>query len=63
MEKTLKERIKEIYLPFSTHQQVNKKELFALYNELTNSNMPETNCAICLIKIKNAFEAYLAENQ
>lgn len=63
MEKSLKDRILNIYQPFVNHQPVNKNLLFSLYNELTGSKMKPSNCSTCLIKIKNAFESYLAENQ
>lgn len=63
MENSLRDRILEIYEPFSKHRPVDKKVLFGLYNELTGSNMQPTSCSTCLIKIKNAFDSYLAENQ
>ena len=63
MEKTLKEKIQEIYEPFSKHKPVDRNVLFSLYNQITGANMPPTNCSTCLIKIKNAFESYLAQNQ
>jgi hypothetical protein len=63
MEKNLKEKIREIYEPFSKHKPVDRNVLFALYNELTGYNMKPSSCSTCLIKIKNAFESYLAGNQ
>jgi hypothetical protein len=63
MEKSLRDRIQEIYEPFSKHKPVDRKVLFGLYNEMTGKNMQPTSCSTCLIKIKQAFESYLAENQ
>ena len=60
MERSLRERVQEIYVPFSQHKTVNKKLLFSLYNEITGKNMQPTNCVTCIVKIKNEMERYLA---
>jgi len=60
----MKEQVQEIYDKFFVKRQsMQKQTLFDLYNQITGHKMKPSNCSSCLIRIKSAFESYLAENQ
>jgi len=60
----MKEEVKEMYDKFFIKRQSMQREpLFNLYNQITGHKMKPSNCSSCLIRIKSAFESYLAENQ
>lgn len=60
----MKEQVQEIYDKFFVKRQsMQKQALFDLYNQITGHKMKASNCATCLLRIKSAFESYLAENQ
>ena len=60
----MKEQVQEMYDKFFVKRQSIKKEpLFDLYNQITGHKMSPSNCNSCLLRIKLAFESYLAENQ
>jgi len=60
----MKEEVKEMYDKFFVKRlSMQKESLFNLYNQITGHKMKASNCATCLLKIKSAFESYLAENQ
>jgi hypothetical protein len=60
----MKEQVKEIYDRFFVKRQsMQKQPLFDLYNQVTGHKMKPSNCSSCLLRIKAAFESYLAENQ
>lgn len=60
----MKEEVQQMYDKFFVKRQSMKREpLFDLYNQVTGHKMKPSNCSSCLLRIKAAFESYLAENQ
>lgn len=60
----MKEQVKEMYDKFFIKRlSIQREPLFDLYNQITGHKMSPSNCATCLLRIKSAFESYLAENQ
>ncbi|CAB4154444.1 hypothetical protein UFOVP648_6 [uncultured Caudovirales phage] len=59
-----KQKVQEMYNKFFIRREYMRKEpLFDLYNEITGHKMKASNCSTCLLKVKSAFESYLAQNQ
>lgn len=59
-----KEQVQEMYNNFFVKRlSMQREPLFNLYNQITGHKMKPSNCGSCLLRIKSAFESYLAENQ